>query len=167
MRQTNETGRTLVEMLVVMSLISIMVISAVGGIQYAAGVYRAGVITTEVDDVARQTMRLMAFFGGDVSISDGVAQTVYARHVTADHFCKSDILPRVCTPSGHVATYPAGWSNGEIKVDLTINQPVAITVTNIPAAICARMQEYKWKNAYVINENCAAMIFRLALKVLP
>ena len=155
MRQTNETGRTLLEMLMVMSLLSLMVISTVGGIQYGAGVYRAGVITTEVDDVARQTMRLMAFFGGDVSVAD--------RQLTAVNFCASNILQRACTPVDQVASYPAGWSNGEIKVNLTMGQPVTITVTNIPAVICGKMREYKWKNAYIMEENCAAMVFGLAL----
>ncbi len=142
MHRTDEAGRTLLEMFIVMTLLAVITISVVQGLQHAIGVYRASAITTEVDEIAHQTLRLTAFY-----------QDFKKANMT--HLCDADILPRSCVDGA----WPAGWSGGTIVVAPTdANKSFTITITNIPDLICGRMQIYGWKNVKFRSNDCDTMV---------
>ncbi|MDD3668794.1 MAG: type 4 pilus major pilin [Alphaproteobacteria bacterium] len=147
MHRTNETGRTLLEMFVVMTLLAVITIGVVQGLQHAIGVYRASVVTTEVDEIAKQTLRLTSFYSNFAQANMTI-------------LCDNDILPRACV----AGAWPAGWSGGTIAVAPVDNDAsFTITITNIPDLICGRMKVYGWQNVYIEDPSCGAMVFEPTL----
>lgn len=113
---TNESGRSLIEMLGVISLIAVITVSGMSVVSLIHTKYRVATIQSEVEEIVRGVFDLFSFHRTLKNISD-IQKTI----------CENDILPRDC--------FGNKWKNefgGDIEVTLTDTEKIKIEYTNIP-----------------------------------
>ena len=132
---TNESGRSLIEMLGVISLIAVITVSSMGVVNFIQTRYRVATIQSEVEEIVRGVFDLFSFHRTLKNIPD-IQKTI----------CENDILPRDC--------FGNKWENefgGNIEVTFTEGEKIQITYTNLPDKI-SRLLMCRTEWASVIPE---------------
>lgn len=126
----DEQGRSLIEILGVITLVAII---TVAGFQVTASVqnrYRAAIIQSDVENIVQGIQNLFSF-RRKLPMTSNYEEWEQA----ATDICESKLIDKTCSS-------PAQWRNefeGRISVEITSDQDIVITYTKLPEVICRRL----------------------------
>lgn len=141
----NESGRSLIEMLAVISIISMITIGSISGMNYGLQTFRANSAFELIENSARGAIDLFSWRRG---------------FPTGENFgkwiCENDAIPGGSTSDtcqdGYTATTTTGWGN------MTM-QPIdsycfEITLAGVPSRGCSLLSNMAWR--YATHGSCSA-----------
>lgn len=124
MRGTHESGRSLIEMLGVISLIAVITISGLSVVDLVRTKYRAATIQYEVEEIVRGVFDLYSFHRTLPTSTAEIQATI----------CENKILSKKCTGSNH-------WTNdfgGDIIVTMN-DGAIQVEYTNLPEKVTRQL----------------------------
>ena len=124
MQNQDESGRSMIEMLGVLSIMGVIVYGAVAGINFGLDMYKLNATYREVDELAQ-------------SIVDLSSWTTDYSHLTAKRICDNDAYP-TCSCTGGNCTLTNEWGGGVTVAKY--GQFFQITYKQIPEAACERLR---------------------------
>ncbi len=133
----NESGRSLIEMLAVISIISIITVGAVNGLGYANRLFRATEIQNDVEALASGVIDLYSW------------QRDY-NNLNMTTICDNDILMRDCVNNA----FPAPGADTIIVQKTGGGDSFEIVVTGLPRLTCNALKDKKWIYVQAPTEAC-------------
>ena len=124
MQNQNESGRSMIEMLGVLSIMGVIMYGAVAGINFGIEMYKINATYNEIEEISRGILDLYSWSSNFSGVSIKV-------------LCENDVVSQ-CGSNNMTATNQ--WA-GPITVASTNNdQDFAITYENVPSLACERLK---------------------------
>lgn len=133
--QNQETGRSLVEMLCVIGIISILTVGVMSTVQYGMTSYRAEAMHTTIEYVANGTADIYSWSRAYPTSDDDSM----AKRIIDNNICDN------CTRNGTRVEIPTTW--GHITVEPVNESYFQITTGQIPTKVCEYLSESNWQIA--------------------
>lgn len=134
----NESGRSLIEMLAVISVISMITIGSISAMNYGMQTYRANASYDLVESTAQRVSDLYSW-----------VRTYPSADKMKTQICENDIFDGGCIAGESVATAAAPW--GQIKIDREDDASFRITLTNVPQRGCELLKQMGWQYVQPLN----------------
>ena len=128
----NESGRSLIEMLAVISVISMITVGSISAMNYGLQAYRANASYDLVESTAQRVSDLYSWMKGYPTDSEKMKNLI----------CDNDIFDNGCI-DGAVATAAAPW--GQIKIEAGDETVFRITLTDVPQRGCDQLKQMGWR----------------------
>lgn len=146
-QKTNESGRTMMEMLGVLAIIGVLTTGAISSINFGMQSVRANMIFNLVEESAQAVRDVYSYDRTYHSDAGNMKKRI----------CPSEtagILPDKCNNSGTNATIPTPYGTLEIKPD--DESGFQIVVNNLPKNVCQRLLDQQWTTVETKNtaESC-------------
>jgi type II secretory pathway pseudopilin PulG len=138
--RNNESGRSLIEMLAVIGIISMITIGAISGMQYGMQTLHSSSAFDLVETAARDVLDLFSW-----------RSTIPAKPNFGDWICDNGIVNN-CVSNGQHKDPKAATGWGEMEI-IPVNQGCfEITLTNVPQRGCELLSNMTWR--YVQHGTC-------------
>ena len=129
--KTNESGRTMLEMLGVLGIMGIIMYGAVAGINYGMSTYKINQTYNEVQEVIQSIQDMYSWQRG------------YPKDFSGETLCDNDVFVR-CSDNT-----PKNTFEGDIEVkgncsSGSLCNSFYVTYPNIPQEVCYRLKEMDW-----------------------
>lgn len=128
MRMKNESGRTLVEMLAVLAIISVITVGGLSGVSYGISVYRADVAHTQIEETLRGVVDLYHW------------NRDYSR-LSMSVICQNDIIPGGCD-SENKARNP--WGGEALVEEVENDGSFRLSYQGVPQRACRQLAAMKF-----------------------
>ncbi len=129
----NESGRSLIEMLAVISVISMITVGSISAMNYGLQAYRANASYDLVESTAQRVSDLYSWMKGYPNDSASMKNLI----------CNNDIFDSDCIGNESVATAAAPW--GQIKIEAGDETAFRITLTDVPQRGCEQLKQMGWR----------------------
>ncbi len=137
----NESGRSLIEMLAVISVISMITVGSISAMNYGLQAYRANASYDLVESTAQRVSDLYSWMKGYPNDSASMKNLI----------CDNDIFDNGCINSESVATAAAPW--GQIKIEAGDETAFRITLTDVPQRGCEQLKQMGWRYVQPADES--------------
>ena len=127
MKQNNQSGRSMIEMLAVLMIIGVLTVGAVTGLSQAVDKYKAEKIHSDVQYINQEVANLYSWMRNYPSVAD------------MNRFCNNDIFPDGCDGS-NVGANPYG---GQYAISFDKGQMI-IQVDGLPDEVCKDLTLREW-----------------------
>ena len=140
--KTNESGRTMLEMLGVLGIMGIIMYGAAAGINYGMSTYKINQTYNEVQEVIQSIQDMYSWQRG------------YPKDFSGKTLCDNDIFVRcIANPPPNTLT-PKNTFEGVIEVkgsdcSGSLCNSFYVTYPNIPQEVCYRLQEMDWGTVFM------------------
>jgi len=139
MKSNNESGRSLVEMLGVLTIIGVLGVGVISSVNFGMESMRVAAVYDEVEVTAQGVRDLYSWQRNYPSDTASMREKI----------CNNGVFDRDCT-ANHVVTTP--WGN--LEVSSGGDDHFMITLTNVPKRACERLLAYQWKNVTPETNAC-------------
>lgn len=133
--ETGESGRSLIEMLGTIAIITMITVGGMTGAGYAMQSWRAN---TAADDIEQAVLGVQDLYSWQKDFTG----------LSMSKICQNDVLSRDCVSNTH-------WDNpfgGTMTVDAINNgENFKITLTEVPAASCRNLVSRSWEHVGTVN----------------
>ena len=129
----NESGRSLIEMLAVISVISMITVGSISAMNYGLQAYRANASYDLVESTAQRVSDLYSWMKEYPTDSTSMKNLI----------CNNDIFDSECIGNESVATAAAPW--GQIKIEAGDATAFRITLTDVPQRGCEQLKQMGWR----------------------
>lgn len=142
---TNESGRTMVEMLGVLAVIGVLTAGAISSINFGVQSVRTNMIFNLVEETAQAVRDVYSF---DRNYQSDASKM-------KDRLCPAEdanILPDKCDKTGTHAFIATPYGKLEIQPDA--GNGFKIVVNNLPVTVCQRLLDQQWTTVDTPAGNC-------------
>lgn len=133
--ETGESGRSLIEMLGTIAIITMITVGGMTGAGYAMQSWRAN---TAADDIEQAVLGVQDLYSWQKDYTG----------LSMSKICQNDVLSRDCIDNDH-------WDNpfgGTMKVDvINSGENFKITLTEVPAASCRNLVSRSWEHVGTVS----------------
>ncbi|MDD3668796.1 MAG: type 4 pilus major pilin [Alphaproteobacteria bacterium] len=139
MQTQNESGRTMIETMAVLVVLTVMMLGVISGLGFMFTSWRLYTIHAEVEEIAQGVLDLTSWDRDFAKANMGV-------------ICANDILPRACKKTG---AWDHPWG-GEIRVfPAGDNSSFEIQLTQLPRDVCIELKRRSdWRFVGAPNGAC-------------
>ena len=135
MHNQDESGRSMVEMLGVLSIMGVIMYGAVAGINFGIDMYKINATYNEVEELAQSIVDLYSWSKTYKALSNKI-------------ICENDIYPLPC---GGSYTLTNEWGGNVCVGPITEGTEFQITYTYVPYIACERLKTQEFRNVIIQN----------------
>ena len=146
MMNTNETGRSMVEMLGVLAVIGVLTVGGISAMNFGMQAYNVSQVYSQVEETARGISDIFSWSRAYPTKGD----TNFATRVVGNDVCDA----YGCQVKGKGVEADTPW--GKMTVTPETGDYFVITLDSVPKAACEQLKAYQWQNVKVSESktNC-------------
>lgn len=141
MMNTNETGRSMVEMLGVLAVIGVLTVGGISAMNFGMQAYNVSQVYSQVEETARGISDIFSWSRAYPTTND------FGLRIVNNDVC--DAYGCQVKDKGVEADTP--W--GKMTVTPETGDYFVITLDSVPKAACEQLKAYQWQNVSVRPEN--------------
>lgn len=145
MMNTNETGRSMVEMLGVLAVIGVLTVGGISAMNFGMQAYNVSQVYSQVEETARGISDIFSWSRAYPTKGD----TNFATRVVGNDVC--DAYGCQVTDDEKAVEADTPW--GKMTVTPETGDYFVITLDSVPKAACEQLKAYQWQNVSVRPEN--------------
>lgn len=141
MMNTNETGRSMVEMLGVLAVIGVLTVGGISAMNFGMQAYNVSQVYSQVEETARGISDIFSWSRAYPTTND------FGLRIVNNDVCDA----YGCQVNGKGVEADTPW--GKMTVTPETGDYFVITLDSVPKAACEQLKAYQWQNVSVRPEN--------------
>lgn len=141
MMNTNETGRSMVEMLGVLAVIGVLTVGGISAMNFGMQAYNVSQVYSQVEETARGISDIFSWSRAYPTTND------FGLRIVNNDVCDA----YGCQVEGKGVKADTPW--GKMTVTPEKGDYFVITLDSVPKAACEQLKAYQWQNVSVRPEN--------------
>lgn len=141
MMNTNETGRSMVEMLGVLAVIGVLTVGGISAMNFGMQAYNVSQVYSQVEETARGISDIFSWSRAYPTTND------FGLRIVNNDVCDA----YGCQVNGKGVEADTPW--GKMTVTPETGDYFVITLDSVPKAACEQLKAYQWQNVSVRPET--------------